>query len=161
MDDRSARTRYVASRARRGTDSTSELPILYWWRFGRRRRGARARLRRRLRRDEPSCCGHARAPGPSTGRRLKSNHVPGQCLVFGPRRKLARARRPRRLKSASTDLFVSLCLTTPAFRRLSHQISPPTSRVFMYRQTNSARLVGGPFRRPVTFTSVEDRVAER
>ena len=143
---------YVASPTRRGIDSTSELLILYWWRFGRRHRGARAWGPRRLRRDEASCCGHARTPGPSTSRCLKSNHVPGQCPVFGPRRKFARARRPRRLKSASTDLFVSLCLTTPAFRRLSHQISPPTSRVHVPTKPNrphlalssSATLRGGP-----------------
>ena len=132
---------YVASPTRRGTDSTLELPILYWWRFGRRHRGARAMVPRRLRRDEASCCGDARTLGPSTNRCLKSNHVPGQCPVFGPRRKFARARRPRRLKSASTDLFVSLCLNTPAFRRLSHQISPPTSRVHVPSSANRPHLV--------------------
>ena len=36
-------------------------------------RAARAWGPRRLRRDEPSCCGHARAPGPSTGGSLKSS----------------------------------------------------------------------------------------
>ena len=78
---------HVASPTRRGIDSTSELPILYWWRFGRRHRGARAWGPRRLQRDKPSYCGHARTPGPSTSRSLKVESCSRPVLSFWPEAK--------------------------------------------------------------------------